>query len=221
MERYKGHEIRIVVSGPFACFTRPDLKVERVSYDILTPSAARNIVQAIYWHPGVHYRITQIDLLSSIKRMQIMRNELSSKISAATVLNSGRVGKDMYINPADDIMQRSAIILKDVKYCIHVDVGMTSEAHLGDSLEKYRSILLRRARKGQCYTQPYLGLKEFSANFKLLELGEHVQPVHENRDLGLMLYDLNYANTEHIRPMFFFAQLRNGVMNLRNIRLLQ
>ena len=214
-------DIRIIVDGPFACFTRPDLKVERVSYDIMTPSAARNLVQAIYWHPGVKYTITEIDLLAPVKRIQVMRNEVKSKLLSAKALTCAKKGRDMYLNPSEDIMQRSGVILKDVKYCIHVHVDMTEGHHEKDSVEKFKSILMRRARKGQCYTQPYLGLKEFSANFQLVELDEEVHPIHEDKDLGLMLYDMDYANTEHIKPMFFFGQLQDGRMNLRNVRILR
>lgn len=214
-------EIRIEVWGPFACFTRPDLKVERVTYDMMTPSAARNIVQCIYWHPGVRIEVTEIELMNPIKHLQIMRNEVKSKVSVSSILSGAKAGKDLFLDAGADIMQRSAIVLKDVHYCIHVKLHMTSKANKTDSVEKFKSILLRRARAGQCYLTPSFGCREFPVNFRLVEKQEDIRRLHESRDLGLMLYDMDYSNTENIRPVFYFAKLDDGRMDLRNVRLMQ
>lgn len=213
-------EIRILVWGPMACFTRPDLKVERVSYDVMTPSAARNIVQSIYWHPGVRYQVTCIEVLKPIKRMQLTRNEVKSKLSSTSALSALKKGSDMFINAATDIMQRSSVVLKDVAYCIHVRVHKTIKANPGDTIEKYRNILIRRARMGQTYYSPYLGCREFPARFKLVGLYEDVHRLHIDKDLGLMLYDMNYNDPENVRPKFFFANLQDGKMDLRTVKLL-
>lgn len=214
-------EIRIEVWGPFACFTRPDLKVERVSYDMMTPSAARNIIQCIYWHPGVRIQVTEIELMSPIKHLQVMRNEVKSKASASTVFAAAKKNRDVFIDADQEIMQRSAIILKDVHYCIHVKLHMTAKANPSDSVEKFKAILLRRARSGQCYMQPVFGCREFPAYFRLVELHEDIRRVHETKDLGLMLYDMDYKDNENIQPMFFFAKLDDGRMHLRNVKIMR
>lgn len=212
-------EIRIETWGPFACFTRPDLKVERVSYDMMTPSAARNLLQSIYWHPGMRYEITAIELLSPVKRMQLMRNELKSKMGSSKVISGAVKGKDLYINTQDDIMQRSSVILKDVHYCIHAKIHMTKKASPTDSIKKFVDILTRRARNGQFYLPAYLGCKEFPAFFRLVENNEPVPRLHRDMDLGLMLYDMDYSNPENMRPSFFMAHIEDGIMNVSGVHL--
>ena len=212
-------EIRIETWGPFACFTRPDLKVERVTYDMMTPSAARNLVQSIYWHPGMRYEITQIVLMNPVKRMQLMRNELKSKMTASGVIAGSVRGNDLFINTEEDIMQRSSVILKDVHYCIHLKIHMTDKANPSDNIKKFVDVLTRRARKGQWYYPVYLGCKEFPAHFRLVEQDEVLPRVHRNMDLGLMLYDMDYSNMENMKPAFFMAHLDDGVMNLTGVKL--
>lgn len=202
--------------GNYACFTRPEMKTERVSYDVMTPSAARGLVEAIFWHPGLRYVIDEIDVLSPIKFTNIRRNEVKSKLSAQSVLKSVRQKKPIREITTLDIQQRAAMVLKDVRYCIKLHFEMTDKANATDNPGKFREILTRRARKGQCYHQPYFGTREFPARFRLVEDEEEIIPYPETRDLGFMLYDMDYQNPDQITPQFFRAQLVKGVMDLRN-----
>lgn len=208
--------VRIECWGEYACFTRPELKVERVSYEMLTPSAARGLVEAIFWHPGMRYVIDRIYLLKPIKFTNIRRNEVKSKVSANNMLTAARQGKSSYLSTREDIAQRAATVLRDVHYCIDLHFEMTENANDTDNSGKFREMLCRRARKGQCYHQPYFGCREFPARFRLLEDDESINPYPESRQLGFMLYDMDYSDREHIRPMFFQAELKNGVLDVRN-----
>jgi len=208
--------VRIECWGEYACFTRPELKVERVSYEMLTPSAARGLVEAIFWHPGMKYVIDRIYLLKPIKFTNIRRNEVKSKVSANNMLTAARQGKSSYLSTREDIAQRAATVLRDVHYCIDLHFEMTENANDTDNSGKFREMLCRRARKGQCYHQPYFGCREFPARFRLLEDDESINPYPESRQLGFMLYDMDYSDREHIRPMFFQAELKNGVLDVRN-----
>lgn len=208
--------VRIECWGEYACFTRPELKVERVSYEMLTPSAARGLVEAIFWHPGMKYVIDRIYLLKPIKFTNIRRNEVKYKVSANNMLTAARQGKSSYLSTREDIAQRAATVLRDVHYCIDLHFEMTENANDTDNSGKFREMLCRRARKGQCYHQPYFGCREFPARFRLLEDDESINPYPESRQLGFMLYDMDYSDREHIRPMFFQAELKNGVLDVRN-----
>ncbi|MGN0953721.1 type I-C CRISPR-associated protein Cas5c [Dialister sp.] len=208
--------VKIECWGPLACFTRPEMKVERVSYDIMTPSAARGLVEAIMWHPGMKYVIDEIDLLSPIKFTNVRRNEVKSKINVSSVPGNAKNRREMYLFTKDDIQQRAATVLKDVHYCIKLHFEMTDKASPGDNPGKFREMLCRRARKGQCFHQPYLGCREFPAAFRLVEDDENPIPYPETRDLGYMLYDMDFSDPHHIVPAFFHAHLENGVMDLRN-----
>lgn len=213
---------RIECWGPYACFTRPEMKAERVSYDIMTPSAARGIVEAIYWHPGIKYVIDEIDLLNPIKYTNVRRNEIKSKLSADKVVTAAKNNGNLNLYRQADIQQRASLILRDVHYCITVHFEMTPRANPGDNPGKFCDILRRRARKGQCFYQPYFGTREFSAAFRLVEDNDvSIKPYPENRDLGYMLYDLDYHDPEHITPCFFHAKLENGVLNLRDCEVLK
>lgn len=187
---YMAYGVRIECWGDYACFTRPEMKVERVSYDVMTPSAARGLVEAIFWHPGLRYVIDEIDVMNPIQMTNVRRKE--------------------------DIVQRAALILKNVRYCIHVHFEMTEKANASDNAGKFREMLCRRARKGQCYHQPYLGCREFPAGFRLVEDDETVIPYPVTQDLGFMLYDMDFSDLQHITPRFFHARLEKGVMDLRN-----
>lgn len=208
--------VRIECWGDYACFTRPEMKAERVSYDLMTPSAARGLVEAIFWHPGLRYVVDEIDLLSPIKFTNIRRNEVKSKLLGSTVLTAAKSGKLLREVTTGDILQRAATVLKDVHYCIHVHFEMTEKANASDNPGKFREMLTRRARKGQCYHQPYFGTREFPARFRLVEDDETVMLYPETRDLGYMLYDMDYHDPAHITPCFFRAKLEKGVMDLRN-----
>lgn len=208
--------VRIECWGEYACFTRAELKVERVSYEMMTPSAARGLVEAIFWHPGMRYVIDRIYLLKPIKFTNIRRNEVKSKVSANNMLTAAKQGKSSYLSTREDIAQRAATVLRDVHYCIDLHFEMTENANDTDNSGKFREMLCRRARKGQCYHQPYFGCREFPARFRLLEDDESINPYPESRQLGFMLYDMDYSDREHIRPMFFQAELKNGVLDVRN-----
>lgn len=213
---YKKFEMMILIWGKYACFTRPELKVERMSYDIITPSAARGICEAIYWHPGMKYVIDEIDLMSPIKFTNIKRNEVNSKIALRQIKN----GKNRFLYTSKDRTQKMSTILKDVKYCIHLHVEMIEKVHESDNPAKFAEMFKRRAGKGQCYTQPYLGCREFAANVKYIE-GEEITPYPINKDLGLMLYDLDYTNLKEIKPTYYKAVLKNGIIDLRNCEVLR
>ena len=202
--------------GDYACFTRPEMKVERVSYDIITPSAARGLAEAIFWHPGLRYVIDRIYLLSPIKFTNVRRNEINSKVGADEMRKAAKSGKAVYRVAANDRTQRAAMILRDVHYCIELHFEMTGKANASDNPTKFHEILCRRAAKGQCYHQPYFGCREYPASFSLIEDKEQINTYQETRDLGYMLYDMDYSDPQDIKPMFFHAYLKNGVMDLRD-----
>lgn len=206
---------RIECWGDYACYTRPELKVERMSYDMMTPSAARGLLEAIMWHPGMRYVIDEIDLLSPIRFTNIRRNEVKSKISASAALGSAQNRRDMYLHTKADIQQRAATILANVRYCIYAHFEMTDKANASDNPGKFKEMLCRRARKGQCYHTPYLGCREYPAGFRLVEEDEVVVPYPETRDLGLMLYDMDYSDPANIMPKYFHGHLEKGIMDLR------
>lgn len=209
--------VKLECWGDYACFTRPEMKTERVSYDVMTPSAARGIAEAIFWHPGLKYIIDAVYVMSPIKFTNIRRNEVKSKILGSKVLAAGNGKSDpLYLITSQDIQQRAATVLKDVHYCIFLHFEMTDAVNDTDNSGKFKEILTRRARKGQCYHQPYLGCREFPARFRLIEDDEEVIPYPETRDLGYMLYDMNYSDSSHIVPYFFRAHLEKGVLDLRD-----
>ena len=216
--------VKVKVWGPYALFSRPELKVERYSYDVMTPSAARGILEAIYWHPGMRWVIDKIYVNKPIQFTSIRRNEVKSKISASnglTVYNGGQ--KDLFINTKSDIVQRASMLLKDVEYVIDAHFVMTDQANESDNPGKFKDIIVRRLRRGECYYMPYFGCREFPANFCLFE-DESISTAYENdgeRDLGLMLYDMDYSDPENIEPMFFRAVMRNGVLDVRNCEVIR
>jgi CRISPR-associated protein Cas5d len=203
------------VWGDYACFTRAEMKVERVSYDVMTPSAARGVLEAILWKPQIIWRVTRIDVLKPIRWISVRRNEVASVISTDNVKTAMNRGKGMLGLYADeDRQQRAALLLRDVDYLIHARFELTEQADSGDTLAKYAAMFRRRAEKGQCFNQPYLGCREFSAAFGWVDpAGAWPEPIAENRDLGWMLYDLEYRNSEPI-PCFFRAQLDNGAVRI-------
>lgn len=217
--------VRVEVWGEFACFSRPELKTERVSYDVITPSAARGILESVYWHPGLKWTIDRIHVMhpiqterqsesGGIRMMCMKRNEVKSKISANNVrtVMTGKTG-ELYLDTAAERNQRTSLILRDVRYVIeaHFEIGVG--ANPGDNPGKVQDIVKRRLKKGQCFQQPYLGCREFPACFREWE-GGAPETVPLTKDLGYMLYDMDYSAGE-IRPRFFRARLKNGVMDLR------
>lgn len=218
------------VSGPLACFTRPEMKVERVSYDVITPSAARAIYSALLWKPAIRWRIDQIDVLAPIRWINIRRNEV------------GAVGGETPINAVDNRVQRASLMLRDVRYRIHAhfdfippadrpkvyaeapdwlrpedkDPEFIREAGPDEKPAKYAAMFERRARKGQCFIRPYLGCRECAADFRLVDnpAAESIQPIPEDRDLGFMLYDLDFSNPQDPQPMFYHAKMTQGVITV-------
>lgn len=208
--------IQLEVWGPYALFSRPELKVEKVSYDVPTPSAARGIVEAVYFHPGLRWHIDRIYVLNPISFTSIRRNEVLSKISARNVRQAAQGGRqELYLAAPQEIVQRSSLLLQDVHYVIKAHFEMTSKAAPSDNPGKFQDIVTRRMEKGQCYTTPYLGCREFSASFRRWA-GGPIETIHETRDLGLMLYDFDYTDPQNITPTYFRAKLENGILNVRD-----
>ena len=206
--------VKVEVWGDYACFSRPELKTERMSYDVMTPSAARGLLEAIYWHPGLRWVIDRIYVMQPIRFTGIRRNEVKSKISADNVRSAMSGGKqEVYLCTSEDIQQRAATVLQDVRYVIEAHFVMTDQAAPSDNAGKFCDIMRRRLERGQCYHQPCFGVREFPAQFRLWPGGE-IQTTGETRDMGLMLYDMDYSDLRNITPMFFRAALENGVLNV-------
>lgn len=203
--------IKLEVWGEFACFTRPEMKAERVSYDIITPSAARGILEAIYWHPGLCYHIDRIYLLNPIRFTNVRRNEVKGVLSAKNALTALRGGNTIAYYSTEERQQRASMILRDVHYVVEAHFTISEDAKVGDNPGKFQSIIKRRLNNGQCYHQPYFGCREFPAHFREWSGGE-IQAFPVTQDLGFMLYDMDYSNPENIKPRFFRAKLVNGVM---------
>ena len=205
--------IKMEVWGDYACFTRPEMKVERVSYDVPTPSAARGMVESVYFHNGLRWIIDRIYVCNPIRFTNILRNEVASKISARNVLTEANGKKRSYIDRNADIQQRATTMLRNVHYVIEAHFEMTDKANPSDNPGKFQDIVKRRLRSGQAYMQPYLGCRECTAHFRLWEGGD-IPTIDETRDLGYMLFDLDYSDPENIQPMFFRAQMVHGVIDL-------
>lgn len=214
-----GIGVKVKVWGDYALFSRPELKVERYSYDVMTPSAARGILEAIYWHPGLRWNIDRIYVKNPICFTSVRRNEVKSKVSASNVLQVyNGADKPLYINTKNEIVQRASTILCDVCYVIEAHFEMTEKANETDNPGKFKDIMMRRLRRGECYHMPYFGCREFPAHFCLCE-EEEIHTAYDDvseRDLGLMLYDMDYSNKDNIQAMFFRAVLKKGVLDLRN-----
>lgn len=208
--------IRLEVWGDYACFSRPEMKVERVSYDVMTPSAARGLLEAIYWHPGLRYTIDRIHICAPIRTMNLRRNEVKSTVSARSARTVMERGKgELYLATSEDIQQRAALLLRDVKYVIEAHFDMTDRAAPEDNPGKFQDILKRRIQRGQFYHQPCFGCREFPAQFKLCEaLPPCPEELKGERDLGYMLWDMDYSDPENIAPLFFRAKLADGVLNV-------
>ena len=213
-----GMGVKVKVWGDFALFSRPEMKVERCSYDVITPSAARGILDAVYWHPGLHWVIDKIYVKKPIRFTSVRRNEVKSKILASSLLQAyNGADKPLYISAREDIVQRASVLLCDVEYVIEAHFEMTDKANATDNPGKFKDIVMRRLRRGECYHMPYFGCREFPAHFCLCE-EEEIQTAYEEveeKDLGFMLYDMDYTERENIQPMFFRAVMRRGVIDLR------
>ncbi len=203
--------------GDRALFTRPEMKVERVTYDVITPSAARGLLESVYWHPGLAYEIDRIHVINPIRFSSVRRNEVKKKASASIVRGYAQGTKGApYISTQKERSQRASLILTNVRYVIDAHFVMTEKASQGDNPGKFCDILKRRLRRGQCYSQPYFGCREFAANVRLLD-GEPPASAYDDvaeRDLGMMLYDMDYSDPSEITPMFFRAVMRNGIVDV-------
>ena len=202
------------VAGPYACFTRPEMKVERVSYDVITPSATRAVFESILWKPAIRWRVTQIEVLRPIRFINLRRNEVSAVVSTRNVqqaMHAGSGNLALYIE--DERQQRAGYFLRDVAYRLHAELSLAPGCT--EPLIKYTEMFTRRARKGQCVNQPYLGCREFAAQFRLVEDGEELPPaLPETRTLGWMLHDLDFSNPADPQPRFFNAQMTGGVVDV-------
>lgn len=211
---YFDKEFCLEVWGDMACFTRPELKVERVSYDVITPSAARAIFDAIFWKPAIRWEVTRIEVLNPIQWTSIRRNEVGALASLRT----------SHIFIEEKRQQRNSLLLRDVRYRIYArQVFIPSHQRKESKREgiedenpgKYHAIFERRAAKGQCFNQPYLGTREFSASFSLVDHEtERIPPLAKDRDFGLMLYDMDFSDPKHSVPMYFRAAMKQGVIEV-------
>lgn len=205
-------EFCLEVWGDYACFTRPELKVERVSYDVITPSAARAIFEAIFWKPAIRWEITKIEVMNPIQWTSVRRNEVGA-------IASPRI-KCIYIE--EKRQQKNTLLLKDVRYRISAKMifipkkDRNAEDRQGGNDEnpgKYNAMFERRAKQGQCFNQPYLGNREFSASFKLVEGNDNYnKAIPEDKDLGIMLYDMDFSNKDNISPLFYHAEMKQGII---------
>lgn len=223
---YYNKQFCIEVWGDYACFTRPEMKVERVSYDVITPSAARAVFEAIFWKPAIQWKVKKIEVLKPIRWISVRRNEVGKLMSNKS--------KEIFIE--EDRQQRAGLFLRDVAYRLYaemefiplrnrnlyetpVELNNKEEEIILRSTEnpgKYNAIFERRAKNGQCFAQPYLGCREFSCNFRLIEQPkeDEKRPIDETRELGFMLYDLDFTDEKDPKPMFFRVQLNHGVIDI-------
>ena len=203
--------VKIKVWGPYACFTRPEMKVERVSYDVMTPSAARGILEAIYWKPAIVWVVDRMHVLKLIRFDNIRRNELAGKIPLGTVkraMNDGISPVQTFIEA--DRQQRAAMVLRDVSYIIEAHFEFTGPEDNNEA--KHKEIFMRRAGKGQCFHRPYLGCREFPAHFELVDGDVPKSELIGDQDLGWMLHDMDFDND--MEAKFFRAQMYNGIIDV-------
>lgn len=237
MNQYFSKTFCLEVWGDYACFTRPEMKVERVSYDVITPAAARAIFEAVFWKPAIRWRIKKIEVLKPIKWISVRRNEVGAVMSDRS--------DGLFIE--DNRQQRAGLFLRDVNYRLHAELEfvpiskrtlvqnpvpeelcdpkeivfteeckVTAKTGKDENPGKYNAIFERRAKKGQCFNQPYLGCREFSCMFKFIEEPEKnpAQTINETRDLGFMLYDMDFTDKADPKPTFFKVIMTNGVVTV-------
>jgi CRISPR-associated protein Cas5d len=202
------------LSGDYACFTRPEMKVERVSYDVMTPSAARACFEAILWKPAIRWQVRKIEVLKPIRWINLRRNEVASVVSTRNVETAMKSGKgDLGLYIEEDRQQRAGLFLRDVAYRVHADLEFITTRDPEANAAKYHEMFERRASKGQCVNQPYLGCREFAAAFRLVAKTEdEPSPIAETRELGFMLHDLDFTQPADPQPRFFRAKLENGAV---------
>lgn len=219
-----GIGVKVKVWGEYALFSRPEMKVERCSYDVITPSAARGILEAVYWHPGMRWVIDKIYVVNPIQFTSIRRNEVKSKLSASNALAAYNGGKKpLFISSREEIVQRASLLLRDVEYVIEAHFDMTNAANASDNPGKFKDIIMRRLKRGECFHNPYLGCREFPAKFSLCEEDE-VSTAYDQvdeKDLGFMLFDMEYLEGGEIQPMFFRAVMKKGMLDLRDCEVIR
>lgn len=212
-----GYGIRLKVWGDYACFTRPEMKVERVSYDVMTPSAARGILESIHWKPAIRWVVDRIHVLNEIRFDNIRRNEVENKIPVSAI-KSAMNGKETSLAQivTEERQQRATMLLKNPAYLIEAHFEMTGAGGESDTPEKHYNIFLRRARQGQCFHRPYLGCREFAAHFALMEKDDPLPPSvyrdQPDRDLGWILHDIDFI--DGMTPRFFRATMREGIVQV-------
>lgn len=212
-----GYGFKLKVWGDYACFTRPEMKVERVSYDVMTPSAARGILEAIYWKPAIMWKIDKIHVLNPIRFDNIRRNEVLGTIPVSQIKKAMKGEEvELYQDSNEDRAQRASLLLRDVCYCIEAHFELTKDAGPEDTPEKHYNMALRRMRKGQCYHNPYLGCREFPANFEIIEEGIPASCYSGEKDLGFMLWDLQYNKDPKKEPIpiFYRACMKDGIIDI-------
>ncbi len=206
------------VRGDFACFTRPEMKVERVSYDVITPSAARALFECIFWKPAVCWQVRRIELLAPVRWVNLRRNEVKSKVSTAQLSTAmaGGAAPFIYADEPDERVQRAGLFLRDVAYRVHADLQVRPDRQDPEPPQKFFAVFERRARAGQCVNQPYLGCREFDARIRLVEdLATEPAALAQSQDLGWMLHDLDFTNPADPQPVFFRAQMNAGVIDVQ------
>jgi CRISPR-associated protein Cas5d len=205
------------VRGDFACFTRPEMKVERVSYDVITPSAARALFDCILWKPAMRWQVRRIEVLAPVRWINLRRNEVKSKVSLSNVSSAmgAGTGLGIFADDSDERVQRAGLFLRDVAYRVHADLQVLPGRDDPAPPQKFHAMFERRARAGQVVNQPYLGCREFDARIRLVEdLDAEPPAITESRDLGWMLYDLDYSRPADPQPVFFRAEMRAGVIDV-------
>lgn len=203
--------VKLRVWGEYACFTRPEMKTERVSYDVLTPSAARAILEAIHWKPAISWHVDKIHVMKSIRFDSIRRNEVEGKIPARnvkTAMNGNEI--DLHQYAAEERQQRASMVLRDVEYIIEAHFTLTEKAGESDNEGKHIDIFRRRARDGQCHMRPYFGCREFPVQFELLDGDIPKSPLAGEQDLGWMLWDIDFMS--NMNPIFFRPIMKDGVI---------
>ncbi len=203
--------VKMKVQGDYACFTRPEMKVERVSYDVITPSAARAVISAVYWKPAIRWIVDRIHVLKPIKFDNIRRNEIGNKLSANAINDGIKKDAAVEIFIEENRQQRAAMVLRNVAYVIeaHFEAMDEDGKNEGKHLESFN----RRLKKGQCAFQPYLGTREFSADFEPVD-EIPVSELKGERDLGFMLFDMDYSDRKHILPMFYRPKMVDGIIEV-------
>lgn len=203
--------VKIKVWGSIACFTRPEMKVERVSYEVMPPSAARGILEEIFWKPEFRWEVREISILKPIRFYSIVRNEVNNRAVFSTALQWSQKGGGYFADGGDKSRaQRHTLALRDVAYVITADVAV--QPGVEENPAKYRDQFRRRVARGQCYLTPYLGCREFAASFE--EPDDNEQPITTTVELGRMLFDLDYQRDGRGQPRFFQARLEQGILRI-------